>query len=99
MTVKLYIFVLYSYVVDQVCARLPIVDVTCEAPKLQQGGEESQGPESDAREYSVRVRLRRIRGGHGSGLPRVYAPKFPKVISLQALPFKRRSSMIDKSFS
>lgn len=59
------------------------MDVSCEVPRLQEGQDEAQAAGSDITEYSVKVKLRRIRGGQGGSLPRAYAPKFPKVSPLK----------------
>lgn len=43
--------------------------------------------------YSVHVSLRRLRGAQGQALPRVFAPRFPKVchhISMTGLRVLRR---------
>ena len=78
-----YILMLRRFV--KVCARLPIVEISCEKAKSQHVPEETQLQDSEGSSYSVRVRLRRVRGGQASALPRVYAPKFPKARLLQLL--------------
>ena len=65
---------------EQVCSRLPIVSIACERPRADDRLESSD--DTDGIAYSIKVRLQRVRGAHGAVLPRVYAPKFPKVYSL-----------------
>lgn len=69
----------------QVLERLPIVDIRWRhphlvqaKPKVLEGGAEGGVP--PGQEYQVEVQLRRVGGKKsGSGLARVYAPRFPKV--------------------
>ena len=69
----------------QVLERLPIVDIRWRHPHLVQakpkaleGG--AEGGASPGQEYQLEVQLRRVGGKKsGSGLARVYAPRFPKV--------------------
>lgn len=70
-----------SDVIAQVLGRLPVVDIRWRHPHLVQA--KSRGLEEGAppgQEYQVEVQLRRVGGKKGgSGLARVYAPRFPKV--------------------
>lgn len=71
----------------QVCERLPLVEVTWQAPKLagsQQRAAEtclaSTSAASPAQRYVLEVHLRRIPGPRGGGTgTRAYTPRFPKV--------------------
>ena len=56
---------------SQVADRLPLVEVAWKPPRPM-AGDESEGM------YEVEVTLRRL-GRPGKTLPRVYAPRFPKV--------------------
>lgn len=65
----------------QVLERLPVVDIRWRHPHLTQakpkGLEEGAPP---GQEYQLDVQLRRVGGKKaGSGLARVFAPRFPKV--------------------
>ncbi len=67
--------------------RLPVVDIRWRHPQLVQaktkGLEEGTPP---GQEYQLDVQLRRVGGKKsGSGLARVYAPRFPKVSLLAGL--------------
>ena len=70
----------------QVLGRLPVVDIRWRHPHLVQA--KSRGLEEGAppgQEYQVEVQLRRVGGKKGgSGLARVYAPRFPKVPCCQS---------------
>lgn len=68
----------------QVCSRLPAVSLewkdlrrvpTCTGDNLVSEAEE------EGEQYKVGVSLHRVRGPRGRTLPRVYAPRFPKVCS------------------
>ena len=68
----------------QVLERLPLVDIRWRHPQLVQarpkGLEEGSPP---GQEYQLDVQLRRVGGKKGgSGLARVFAPRFPKVSQL-----------------
>ena len=74
----------------QVLERLPIVDIRWRHPHLVQAKPKAlegsaEGGAPPGQEYQVEVQLRRVGGKKsGSGLARVYAPRFPKVS--RALP-------------
>lgn len=61
--------------------RLPVVDIRWRHPHLVQAKPKGlEGGASPGQEYQVEVQLRRVGGKKsGSGLARVYAPRFPKV--------------------
>ena len=69
----------------QVLERLPIVNIKWRHPHLVQakpkaleGGADGGAP--PGQEYQIEVQLQRVGGKKsGSGLARVYAPRFPKV--------------------
>ena len=71
----------------QVCERLPLVEVTWQAPKLAGSQERaaetssaSTSAASPAQRYVLEVHLRRIPGPRGGGTgTRAYTPRFPKV--------------------
>ena len=66
----------------QVCERLPMVEVTWQAPRLASGKESK--PDDDAaagsdQRYVLEVHLRRLPGPRGGTNTRAYTPRFPKV--------------------
>ena len=66
----------------QVVERLPVVEVRWRHPHLVQAKPKGLEEEDTVagQEYQVEVQLRRVGGKKGgSGLARVYAPRFPKV--------------------
>ena len=69
----------------QVLERLPVVDIRWRHPHLVQAKPKAleggiEGAAAPGQEYQVEVQLRRVGGKKsGSGLARVYAPRFPKV--------------------
>ena len=67
----------------QVLERLPVVNVAWKHPKLVQAKSNRSSEGSPAgQEYQLDVQLTRVAGKKaGSGLARVYAPRFPKVSS------------------
>ena len=67
----------------QVCERLPLVEVTWQAPRAA-GGQEGGAPEDGAsagaaQRYVLEVHLRRRSGPRGAAGSRAYTPRFPKV--------------------
>lgn len=67
----------------QVLERLPVVNVKWRQPKPVRAKGSSPSEETPAaEEYQLDVQLTRVAGRKaGSGLARVYAPRFPKVSS------------------
>ena len=70
----------------QVCQRLPAVEVSWRGPRLNESAQDesaqaeaSTSEEGAASASVLHIHLRRLRGAHGRALPRVYAPRFPKV--------------------
>ena len=67
----------------QVCERLPLVEVTWQAPRAA-GGQESGAAKDSAsagaaQRYVLEVHLRRRSGPRGAAGSRAYTPRFPKV--------------------
>lgn len=71
----------------QVLERLPVVDIRWRQPHLVQAKPRGlEGGTPPGQEYQVEVQLRRVGGKKsGSGLARVYAPRFPKVCNVASL--------------
>ncbi|CAK0786311.1 hypothetical protein CVIRNUC_009524 [Coccomyxa viridis] len=68
---------------QQVCERLPLVEVTWQAPRAA-GGQESGAAKDSAsagaaQRYVLEVHLRRRSGPRGAAGSRAYTPRFPKV--------------------
>ena len=64
----------------QVLERLPVVDIRWRQPRLVQAKPKGlEGGAPPGQEYQLDIQLRRVGGKKaGSGLARVYAPRFPK---------------------
>ena len=73
----------------QVCERLPMVEVTWQAPRLATGKERK--PDEDAagseQRYVLEVHLRRLPGTRGGTTTRAYTPRFPKVCAGHPLAY------------